>query len=550
MRRRHGYLLVALLLVALVAGGSCLVCGASILWARSGGLPAPGSTGGPISADAPGAPGGQITLFGAAPVTLDPALVQDSYSAVYVVEVFSGLVTLDRRLEVAADLAESWDLSADGRTYTFHLRRDARFQDGRPVTAADVQYSLERACSPELGSSASFSYLDDIEGAMDRMLGLATEISGVQVLDEHTIALTIDAPKAYFLAKLTYPTAFVVDREDVESGGGWTRHPNGTGPFRLSEFGDERIVLTRNKHYYGQGPLLERVTFVLAGGDPVTMYENDQLDITQVGLADVERVQDPSNPLSRELTIVPRLDVQYLAMNTQVPPFDDIKVRQAFAHAIDRQRLADLVWKGTVVPAKGVLPPGLPGYDPNLEGLPFDPDLAALRLTESRYGGVAGLPEITLQISGTGGTMPATTEAIVVMLEENLGVEIMVEQTSWERFLADLDERRYGFFSSGWIADYADPQNFIDILFHSQSAENHNAYSNPEVDRLVEGARLEQDREARLALYQEAEKLIVQDAAWVPLWHGRDYMLTKPHVKGVDYGASIRPWLKDVYLER
>lgn len=146
--------------------------------------------------------------------------------------------------------------------------------------------------------------------------------------------------------------------------------------------------------------------------------------------------------------------------------------------------------------------------------------------------------------------MPPTIDAIVAMLRDNLGVEVVVEQTPWHRFLTDLNERRYGFYSTGWIADYPDPQNFMDILFHSQSGDNHSAYANPKVDRLLEQASVEQDREKRLQLYQQAETLIVQDAVWVPLWHGRDYMLTKPYVKGAVYSASIRPWLKDVYLER
>lgn len=553
MKRRGVLLALALAFVGLAAIVTCAGCGLAVLWAKRSGLPSPSRpTSGVTTLPRPErvGGGGELALSADEPVTLDPALVQDAYSAEYVVEIFSGLVTLDADLEVAPDLAEEWAVSEDGRTYTFRLRRGATFQDGRPVTAEDVRFSLERACSPELGSPAAPSYLNDIVGAEEMMRGEATEISGLRVIDERTLALTIDAPKAYFLAKLTYPTAFVVDRDNVSAGPAWTRNPNGTGPFRLRVWDDERIVLERNEYYYGDGPLLERVTFVLGGGDPVTMYENDQLDIAQVSLLDVERVQDPSNPLHRELTVVPRLDVQYLAMNVKVPPFDDLKVRQAVAHALDRQRLASVVWKKTVVPAQGILPPGLPGHDPELQGLAFDPDLARQRLGESRYGEADDLPEVVLHISGRGGTMPPTIEAIVAMLGDNLGLDVAVEQTPWDRFLDDLNARRYGLFCSGWIVDYPDPQNLLDILFHSRSGDNHSAYSNPEVDRLLEEARIEPEREKRLELYRQAEALIVHDAVWVPLWHGRDYTLTKPYVRGVVYGASIRPWLKDVYLER
>ena len=569
MKQRRGLVLV-LLVAACLIGLACVTCGVGTWWVyKSGWVQSwlqSGSERPPLSGPARRAqttptapakaspesarPGGELRLTGAPPATLDPALVQDSFSSTYIVEIFSGLVTLDRNLDVAPDLAERWEVSPDGRTYTFYLRRDAKFHNGRPVMAADFKYSLERACSPGLASPVAATYLGDIEGALAVIRGQAKEISGVQVLDDYRLSLTIDAPKAYFLSKLTYPTAFVVDRTNVESGARWTERPNGTGPFRLVQRDQQRIVLERNEHYCRGPARLQRVVFVLSGGLPSAMYENGQLDIIEVGLIDLERVQDPNNPLNRELTVVPRFDVQYLGMNTRMAPFDDVKVRQAFAHAIDRQRLANTVWRKAVVAAEGVLPPGFPGYSEDLRGLAFDPALARQRLQESKYKDAADLPEIVLHTSGSGGTLSPTVEAIVAMLRTNLGVDVKVVQTPWERFLTDLNEQRYPFFTTGWIADYPDPQNFLDILFHSGSGDNHTGYANPQVDRLLEQARLEPDEAQRMRLYQQAEALIVEEAPWVPLWHGRDYILTKPYVKGAVFSAAIRPWLKDVYLER
>ena len=546
-------LVVGIVLAACVLSLACAACGllawrtlgnrARLAWPDLGVPPAQ-----PEVQGAPSQSSGALRLYGEEPVTLDPALVSDSTSSTYVIEIFSGLVTLDKDLQVVPDLAERWQVSPDGRTYTFYLRHDAKFQDGRPITAADIKYSLERACSPELASQPAMVYLNDIEGAVAVMKGQAKEISGLRVVDDYTLSLTIDAPKAYFLAKLTYPTAFVVDRANVSQGAGWTAHPNGSGPFRLAQRDSQRIVLERNSDYYRGAPKLDRVTFVLSGGEPMTMYENNQLDMVDVGLNDIERVLDPSNPLHTELTVTDSFDVQYLGMNTQVPPFDDPAVRRAFAQAIDRQRLADVVLMKTVTPAVGILPPGFPGYQAGLQGLEFDPDAALASLRQSKYKDAADLPEVVLYISGEGGTMPPTVEAIVDMLSTNLGVQVQVQQTPWNNFLRDLDQHRYGFYLTGWIADYPDPQNFVDILFHSDSVNNYANYHNPQVDQWLAEARVEQDGERRMQLYAQAEATIVGDAACIPLWHSRNYTLIKPYVKGVVSSAALRPWLKDVYL--
>lgn len=496
-------------------------------------------------------PSGTLRLSGGTPPTLDPALVQDSTSAEYVVHLFSGLVTLDQDLEVVPDLAARWDLSEDGRTYTFHLRPDATFQDGRALTAEDVAYSIERACSPETGSPVAGSYLDDIVGATARTRGEAEFVTGVVVVDDHTLRITVDAPKAYFLAKLTYPVAFVVDRQQIEAdGAGWVRQPNGSGPFVLASMSRELIALEANERYYGVAPSVRRVEYVLSGGQPLAMYENDELDIAQVSPAEIERVTDPENPLSRELVTGSEPSVQYLGFSVAMPPFDDRAVRQAFAHAIDRAKIADLVLRGTATEAKGILPPAMPDFDPTLEGLAYDPERARALLASSRYGAEGAMPPIVLTVSGTSGYLSSIDRAILSMLEENLGIEATVEQVEWGYFLRDLNERRYPFFSAGWIGDYPDSQNFLDLLFHSGSSQNHTGYSNPEVDGLLEQARVETDPERRTALYREAERLIVADAPWVPLTHGAVNVLVKPHVRGYRATGAISPWLHHVALER
>jgi len=524
-------LLLCLLLVL------CLTCAAAAwLWSR----PTSGTTTSPLESSPAE---GTLRLFGDEPSTLDPALVGDAVSAEYVVQIFSGLVALNAKLEVVPDLAERWELSPDGRTYTFFLRQEARFHDGRAVTAADFKYSLQRACAPRTGSNVAGVYLGDIAGAPEMLSGRADEISGIQVVDNHTLRITIDAPKAYFLAKLTYSTAFVVDRQNTEQSN-WLQQPNATGPFRLKEHTAERIVLQRNEYYYRDKPRLAEVIFLLSGGSPMSMYENGELDIVGVGTADVERVRDPANVLHAELTTVPQLDVQYIGFDVTQPPFDDVKVRQAFVFAIDREKITNVVWKGMRAPAQGIVPPGMPGYEREAGGLlRFDPERARQLIAESGYKDAASLPPITLSISGAGSEMPPVVGAMVAMIRENLGVEVAVEQTG------DIFGEQPQMFSIGWIADYPDPEDFLDILFHSRSGLNHMRYSNPQVDRLLEQARVETDTARRMQLYMDAEEIIIADAPWVPLWNSVDYVLTKPYVKGAVYSAAIFPWLSNVYIE-
>jgi oligopeptide transport system substrate-binding protein len=509
-----------------------------------------------LEAKPPTRPSVTLNLPGGEPPTLDPALTQDATSATYIVEIFSGLVTLNQDLEVVPDLADSWELSDDGTIYTFHLRHDVKFHDGKPVTAHDFKYSIERACDPATGSVVADTYLGDIVGAQAKLRGQAAEVAGVVVVDDHTLKITIDSPKVYFLSKLTYPIAFVVDQENVEGRlQPWTDKPNGTGPFRLAEYElGLRIVLERNEAYYGiPKPALEQVNFVLAGGSAMTMYETGELDAVPVGLADIERVLDPSNPLNEELSItLPTLSIFYIGFNVQEPPFDDPKVRQAFNYAIDKDKYVEVVWKKMQLKADGIIPPGMPGHNENLQGYPYDPEKARQLLAESKYGEASNLPEITLNVSGVGGAVARQVSAIVEMYKQNLGVDIAIQQTEWATYLWDLRAHRYQMFglTAGWIADYPDPQNFLDVLFHSESRNNDSAYSNPEVDRLLEEARGEQDPEKRMELYQQAEVVILEDAPVVPLTHDAEYWLTKPYVEGMIYPPVIIPKLKYVSISK
>lgn len=490
--------------------------------------------------------GNELRFFSQEPDTLDPAIVQDATSHRFVSLIFSGLVALDSNLEVVPDLAERWEVDDSGTVYTFYLRDDARFHNGRPVTAEDVVYSIDRACDPERGSvMRAQSYLDDIVGVMERTQGQADSISGLKVIDDHTVQITIDAPKPYFLAKLTYPTSYVVNKENVEdTSRKWTAQPIGTGPFKMVENGINRMTLGAFDDYYRGRPKLDRVVFYYRG-QGMNLYERGQVDVVEVGADYIDRVLDPNEPLHDELRVIPQLDVWYIGFNCSTPPFDDPHVRRALAYATNKKAIAEIAFNKTVLAAQGILPPGMPGYNPDLEGIPYDPQLAAEEMAQSSYGDASELPPIVLTVTGSG-----LGEMLAEMYKQVLGVEIQAEVVDWGVFLNGLDTQQYQMFSLGWIGDYPDPQNFLDLLFHGQSAYNHSAYDNPAVDDLLEQARVEQDGDKRLSLYQQAEELLVQDAPWIPLYHSEGYYLVKPYVKDLVISAQDTMNLQEVSIQQ
>jgi oligopeptide transport system substrate-binding protein len=491
-----------------------------------------------------------LNLSGIDPYTLDPAVVGDITSAEYIMQLFSGLVCLDDNLEPAPDIAQSWEVSQDGMTYTFYLRQDVSFHDGRQVTAEDFKYSWERACAPQTASQTAALYLGDIVGVEEVLFGAREDISGVRVIGDYTLEVTIDAPKSYFLSKLSYATAFVVDRANVESGGEWWRHPNGTGPFKLELWEENQLlVLERNELYYGELPQLDRVAFQLWSGVSMNMYETGEIDVTGVGINYIEKATDESGPFYLDLEVVPELSFYYIGFNTAEPPFDDVNIRRAFSLAIDKDKLASLVFKDMVQPAYGILPPGMPGYNEELLGLEYDIDEAKELIASSSYGDVSQLPPIAITTSGWGGIISSELEAIVYQWRENLGVEVTVRQLEPERFLYNLMEEKDEMFYIGWVADYPHPQDFLDILFHSGTEHNYGQYSNPEVDALLEMAGVEQDSALSLELYQQAEQLLVEGAACLPLWFGQNYILVKPYVIGYELNPLGFAMLDKVSVE-
>ena len=463
--------------------------------------------------------------------------------------VFSGLVSFDPSLNLIPDLAERWEMSPEGTIYTFYLRQNAKFHDGRPVTAQDVVYSWERAANPAIASDTVLTYLGDIVGVRKMTEGQADHIAGLQIIDEHTLQVTLDAPKPYFLLKLTFATAFVVDKTNVESSQEWYHTPNGTGPYKLVEWTRfQRKVYEANQDFYLGAPSIPYIVINLYAGEGQRLYESGEIDIT--GIYSVERFTDPSEPLHNELLTGVNLCTGYVVFDTTRPPFDDVNIRKAFSMAFDRQKYIDVVLDGHALPASGLYPPGLPGFNTTGKGLPYDPAQARQLLAQSNYGGPEGLPPIVFSNIGIGSYISGDVAAMAEMWEQNLGVTITVENLEPNYYYDQIYSGNHGqLFSGGWCADYPDPENFADVLFHTASQQNNGGYSNPQLDALLESARVEQDVTTRIALYQQAEQVIVDEAAALFTTYSLSYQLVKPYVKGYVFTPIDIPIERYMWLE-
>ncbi|HXG24960.1 MAG TPA: ABC transporter substrate-binding protein, partial [Chthonomonadales bacterium] len=286
------------------------------------------------------------------PTQLDPALVEDGDTIDLLMQIFEGLVQWNEKNEIVPNLAEKWEISPDGRTYTFHLKPNVRFHNGRTLSAADFVYTLTRTLRKSTNSPTAMTYLNDIVGARELNSGATNTLAGVKALDKHTLQITIDKRKPYFLGKLTYPTAYVVCQEVIEQNGGRFDEKTmiGTGPFKFRSYQPGyRVTLVANQDYHGRKPLLDGIERPILADSTSRQnaYESGSLDITDVNRAELGRIrQDPA--LSKQLKEFARANIWYLALNQRAfAPFRDRRVRQAFAHAINKDELIRLALKGT-----------------------------------------------------------------------------------------------------------------------------------------------------------------------------------------------------------
>jgi len=481
--------------------------------------------------------------------TLDPALGYDTASWQFEEMLFSTLVGYDDDGRLQPEVATQWEVSPDGRTYTFTLREDVRFSNGRPVTAADFRFAIARVLRPGTRSPGA-EFFRGIDGAA-ACNDAACELAGVDTSTPGTLRIRLTAFDPLFLHKLAMPFAAAVPAEEVARwGDDFARHPVGSGPFVLREwYTGQRLELAPNPHYWEAGvPRLGGIVQQVGVNEQLEWlkYEAGEVDVTGIPPAEFPRVMaDPAyrDLVRRETT----LRTNYLGMNCRRPPFDDRRVRQAMNHAVDKDKLLRLINRRGVE-ARGVLPPRMPGYDPALRGYAFDPARARALLAE------AGYPEgftTTLWVR-----VDDTTLRLAQSVQQDLaeiGVTLQIKSLAWGPFLEAVRANRdVPMFLLGWEADFPDPSNFLDVLFHSHSigTNNNTGYANPELDALVDAAARTVDQQERFALLRRAEQVVVADAPWVFLFHPSSFRLLNARVR--DYRMHpFRPerldrvWLAD-----
>lgn len=477
---------------------------------------------------------------------LDPAKFTGTYEWEVAIEIYNGLVQFDDRNNIVPDLAEKWVANPDGTVYTFTLRKGVKFTNGREVTAADVKYSIERLYDPATKSPNTWIFDSIIKGTQAMLKGEAKELAGIRLPDKYTIQFTLERPLGIFLSLLTMPQAFVVPREEVERwGADYVAHPVGTGPFVLKEWRrQDRIVLDANAQYFAGKPYLsgQEIRIIPEFSTAEAEFKAGRLDGLGIGAAPTYKQWTTDSKWKPFIMRNPAMQINYLGFNFTRKPFNDVRVRKAFAYAIPRKQILESVLNGSGIVAHGPIPPGIPGHDGTITAFPYNPSKSKTLLAE------AGFPnglEAEMLITPT-----TNNQRLFGILQATLrGVGIELKPLFRER-AAYFSQRRAGTFdlaNADWEADYLDAENFLFPLFHTG---NHwSKYSNPKVDELIDRARATIDAQRRIAYYQEAERLIIADMPWVFLWHPVGVSVHQPWVMGLQSHPTPRRTMK-VWLDK
>jgi ABC-type transport system substrate-binding protein len=464
--------------------------------------------------------------------TLDPAAGYDTASWTFEQAIFDTLLRYgDSDVELHPEVATSWESSPDGTVFTFHLRSDVRFSNGRAVTAADFKYGIERVIAPAT-LSKGMEYYQGIVGAADFAAHKKPHVDGIETPDPYTMIFRLSGPDPIFPHKLAMPFASAVPREVVEKWGeDFSKHVIGSGPFKLREWiGGQRIVIEKNPYYYVKGePRLDGVAEQIGVNSELQWlkFDSSEIDVLEA-IPPSEFPYVMKTPALRALSLhKSTVTTSYLGMNCQMPPFDDVRVRQAFNYAVRKHKLVAVI-NGRGIVAPGILPPNLPGFDPSVRGYDYDPAKARALLEQAHF---PHDPKPTLWFRGD-----QTGEMLVESIQQDLalvGVNVLLKPVAWGPLLEAIRQpKNVELFMSAWEADFPDPENFLSVLLSQKQfgSNNDTFYSNPQVEKLLDKAAPMTDFKQRYALYDQAQQIVIADAPWVFLDYPVTYVLRKPWV--------------------
>ena len=431
-------------------------------------------------------------------------------------------VGTDGNSKIVPSLAESWDISDDGLEYTFHLRQGVKFHNGNDFTAEDVAYTFHRMLTVEGGVNTEF--IDQIKGADELLAGETDTLEGVEVVDDYTIKVTLKEPFAGFLASISSPGVSIYDSEATEAAGDqFGMDPAvtvGTGPFEFSSWSfNNQLVLTRNEDYWkGASGLPGVVIKIIPDTETQSkMFESGELDILDLDYA-ADSVDRFTETYPDQIVQGPRVGIVYFTMNFNKEPFQDVRVRKAVQMSIDRQAILDALYGGRGQVEQGIFPHGLIGFNPDQEEIKYDPEAAKALLAEAGYAD--GFDMEIAADSSASDTMTMALEIVSDQLAE-VGIRAEIKNYDESTWLETRKSGELGSFMSTWSADYNDPDNFIYTFFGNEEKTRIRSinYPDTEVMERVAKARTIVNEDERLAEYKALEeKLIHEDAAWVPMF--------------------------------
>ncbi|MBI2346625.1 MAG: peptide ABC transporter substrate-binding protein [Deltaproteobacteria bacterium] len=470
----------------------------------------------------------------AEPEYLDPGMMSGNVELRLSLALFEGLTLYDPKdLHPIPGTAERWEVSRDGRVYTFFLRKDAKWSDGHSVTAHDFVYAWERILNPKTGAKYSFA-LYYIKNAEAYNTGKLTDpaILGMKAINDHTLQVTLENPTPYFLNLTSYYPYMPLPRWAIERhGNNWTRPENivTNGPFRLTHWIPQKeILVVKNPDYWDAAAVkLPGIRFLPVDDDATAlkMYEGGQVDITE----EPPPAQLPALMGRPDLVKSAFLATYLYRLNTTRPPLNDARVRRALAMAIDRVTLCESYLQRAKIPWASMVPAGLSGYTP-ATGPDFNPEEARRLLSEAGFADPSAFPPVTILYNTDEGHR-LIAQVIQQMWRQHLGIEVKLQNQEWKSYLKEMRQLNYDIARYGWIADYPDPTTFLEI-FLSYAGENMTGWANQAFDRLLSAAKQEPNNVKRMAILKQAEEVLLREVPAIPIYTYVRWTLVKPHVKG------------------